>query len=109
MLWRFVYGANTIGRVRLVYAKVYLPVFICVPSRIRIEFVHELELRATQLSLAVAAILTADRMRHEAQRMRLMIQALSTPEGRAERRQSWLNPWCEPAVMQCLPLIWGVL
>ncbi|TXI91213.1 MAG: DUF2339 domain-containing protein [Burkholderiaceae bacterium] len=64
---------------------------------------------ATQLSLAVAAILTADRMRHEAQSMRLAIQALSTPEGRAERLQTWLNPWCEPAVMQWLPLVWGVL
>ena len=64
---------------------------------------------ATQLSLAVAAILTADRMRHEAQRLRLAIQALSTTEGRAQRRQAWLNPWCESAVMQWVPLIWGVV
>ena len=48
-------------------------------------------------------------MRHEAQRMRLTIQALSTPEGRAERRQTWLNLGCEPAVMQWLPADLGCL
>ena len=39
------YGANTIGRVRLVYARFIRSLVSVKPSRIRIEFVHELELR----------------------------------------------------------------
>jgi uncharacterized membrane protein len=64
---------------------------------------------ATQMSLAIAAFLSADRLRHEAQRFVAALRELSTPAGQQTQARAWLNPWCNQALILWLLLPWGLV
>lgn len=64
---------------------------------------------ATQISLALAAFLSADRLRHEAQRFAAALRELSTPAGQSTQQRAWLNPWCNQGLIQWLPLVWALI
>ena len=64
---------------------------------------------ATQMSLAIAALFSADRLRHEAQRFVAALKELSTSVVQQTQARAWLNPWCNQSLIQWLPLPWGLV